>query len=120
VFGYANLLHGGDPSYKVTVVSAVSERLVEGYIATPLHTDQIFRDLRGAVDTLLVAGSVGEIRYDSDFLDWLCLQSGKARRFGSICTGTGARKSWPAGRAPRHDPLELVRRAHARLSQGQG
>ena len=87
VFADANRLHGGTPSYRVTVVSAVSERLVESYSATPLHTDQIFREFRGSVDTLLVAGSVGKMRYDADFLDWLRNQSAAARRFGSICTG---------------------------------
>ena len=87
VFADANRLHGGTPSYQVTVVSAVSERLVESYSVTPLHTDQIFREFRGSVDTLLVAGSVGKMRYDADFLDWLRDRSAMARRFGSICTG---------------------------------
>lgn len=87
VFGDANWLHGGDPAYKVTIVSACRERLVPSYIETPLHTDQTFREFRGPVDTLLVAGSVGQMRYEADFLDWLRDQSAKARRFGSICTG---------------------------------
>ena len=87
VFADANRLHGGAPTYKVTIVSAVSERLVESYVGTPLNTDQIFREFRGDVDTLLVAGSVGTMRYEAAFLDWLRDQSGKARRFGSICTG---------------------------------
>jgi transcriptional regulator GlxA family with amidase domain len=52
-----------------------------------LLTDKSFREFRGPVDTLLVAGSVGEMRYEEGFLDWLREQSGKARRFGSICTG---------------------------------
>jgi transcriptional regulator GlxA family with amidase domain len=82
-----NRLHGGAPTYKVTIVSAVSERLVESYVGTPLNTDQPFREFRGDVDTLLVAGSVGKMRYEAAFLDWLRDQSGKARRFGSICTG---------------------------------
>jgi transcriptional regulator GlxA family with amidase domain len=87
VFGDANWLHGGDPSYKVTIISACRERLVPSYIQKPLHTDQTFREFRGPVDTLLVAGSVGEMRYETDFLDWLREHSAKARRFGSICTG---------------------------------
>ena len=87
VFGDANWLHGGDPKYKVTIVSACRERLVPSYIEKPLQTDQTFREFRGAIDTLLVAGSVGKMRYETDFLDWLRDQSAKARRFGSICTG---------------------------------
>lgn len=87
VFGDANWLHGGDPAYTVTVVSACRERLVPSYIKTPLHTDQTFREFGGPIDTLLVAGSVGQMRYEPDFLEWLRDQSTKARRFGSICTG---------------------------------
>jgi transcriptional regulator GlxA family with amidase domain len=87
VFGDANWLRGGDPSYKVTIISACRERLVPSYIETPLHTDQTFREFRGPLDTLLVAGSVGQMRYEPDFLGWLREQSAKARRFGSICTG---------------------------------
>jgi transcriptional regulator GlxA family with amidase domain len=87
VFGDANWLHAGDPAYQVTTISACKERVVASHIATPLHTDRTFREFRGPVDTLLVAGSVGEMRYEADFLDWLRDQSGKARRFGSVCTG---------------------------------
>jgi transcriptional regulator GlxA family with amidase domain len=87
VFGDANWLHGGEPAYKVTMISACRERLVPSYIETPLHTDQTFREFRGPVDTLLVAGSVGQMRYEPDFLGWLRAQSAKARRYGSICTG---------------------------------
>lgn len=87
VFGDANWLHGGDPNYEVTIVSACRERVVPSYIEKPLYTDQSFREFRGPIDTLLVAGSVGQMRYEADFLDWLRDQSAKARRFGSICTG---------------------------------
>jgi transcriptional regulator GlxA family with amidase domain len=87
VFGDANWLQGGEPSYEVTIISACNERLVPSYIEKPLQTDQTFREFKGTVDTLLVAGSVGHMRYEADFLDWLREQSAKARRFGSVCTG---------------------------------
>jgi transcriptional regulator GlxA family with amidase domain len=87
VFGDANWLRGGDPAYKLAIVSACRERLVPSYIEKPLQTDQTFREFRGPIDTLLVAGSVGRMRYETDFLDWLRDQSAKARRLGSICTG---------------------------------
>jgi transcriptional regulator GlxA family with amidase domain len=54
---------------------------------TSTHTDQTFREFRGPIDTLLVAGSVGPLRYEAGFLEWLGEQSAKARRFGSVCTG---------------------------------
>jgi hypothetical protein len=50
VFGDANWLRRGDPSYKVSIVSACRERLVPSYIETPLHTDQTFREFRGPID----------------------------------------------------------------------
>ena len=87
VFGDANRLLGGEAAYKITIISACRERLVPSYIEKPLRTDETFREFRGPVDTLLVAGSVGHMRYEADFLDWLRDQSAKARRFGSICTG---------------------------------
>lgn len=89
VFGDANRLHGGDPAYKVSIISAGADRIVLSHIATPMHADQTYREFRGPIDTLLVAGGVGarEMRYEPDFLDWLREQSGKSRRFGSVCTG---------------------------------
>jgi transcriptional regulator GlxA family with amidase domain len=89
VFGDANWLRGGDPAYKVTIISACSSRVVSNHLGTPVHTDRTYREYRGAIDTLLVAGCMGprELHYEPGFLDWLRLQSARARRFGSICTG---------------------------------
>ena len=89
VFGDANHLRGGDPEYEVHIVSAGVDRVVSSHIGTPVHTDRTYRDYRGPIDTLLIAGGVGarEMRYEPGFLDWLRDQSARARRFGSICTG---------------------------------
>ncbi|HEY3975582.1 MAG TPA: GlxA family transcriptional regulator [Candidatus Sulfotelmatobacter sp.] len=89
VFGDANWLRGGDPAYKVNIISACADRMVSNHLGTPVQTDRTFREYRGAIDTLLVAGGMGprELRYEPGFLDWLRLQSTRARRFGSICTG---------------------------------
>jgi transcriptional regulator GlxA family with amidase domain len=89
VFGDANWLRGGDPAYKVNIVSACADRVVSNHLGTPVHTDRTYREYRGPIDTLLVAGCMGprELHYEPGFLDWLRLQSTRARRFGSICTG---------------------------------
>jgi transcriptional regulator GlxA family with amidase domain len=89
VFSDANRLSGGDPVYKVSIISGGASRVVLSHLATPVYTDLTFREYRGSVDTLLVAGvdSDSQIRYEPGFLDWLRDQSKKSRRFGSICTG---------------------------------
>lgn len=89
VFGDANWLRGGDPAYRVSIISAGADRMVSNYLGTPVHADRTFREYEGPVDTILVAGCMGprELHYESGFLDWLRLQSARSRRFGSICTG---------------------------------
>ena len=89
VFGDANWLRGGDPAYRVHIISACADRVVSNYLGTPVHADSTFREYDGPIDTLLVAGCMGprELHYESGFLDWLRLQSARSRRFGSICTG---------------------------------
>jgi transcriptional regulator GlxA family with amidase domain len=90
VFNDANRLYGGDPTYKISIISGGKSRVVLSHIARPVHTDLTFREYRGPVDTLLVAGvdSDRQIRYERGFLDWLRDHSQKSRRFGSICTGS--------------------------------
>jgi transcriptional regulator GlxA family with amidase domain len=89
VFSDANRLYGGDPAYKINLISGGADRVVLSHIATPVYTDLTFREFRGPVDTLLVAGfdTDRQIEYEPGFLDWLKDQSQKSRRFGSICTG---------------------------------
>jgi transcriptional regulator GlxA family with amidase domain len=94
VFGDANWLHSGDltqkdPAYKVDIISACANRVVPNHLGTPVHTDWTYREYRGPIDTILVAGCMGprELHYAPGFLDWLRQQSTRARRFGSICTG---------------------------------
>ena len=89
VFTDANRLSGADPAYRVSIISGGASRVVLSHLATPVYTDLTFREYRGSVDTLLVAGvdSDSQIRYEPGFLDWLRDQSKKSRRFGSICTG---------------------------------
>jgi transcriptional regulator GlxA family with amidase domain len=89
VFADANWLRGEDPPYKVNIISPCAGRVVSNHLGTPVHTDHTYREYRGPIDTLLIAGCMGprELHYEPGFLDWLRLQSTRARRFGSICTG---------------------------------
>jgi transcriptional regulator GlxA family with amidase domain len=89
VFGDANRLHGDASVYKVDVVSAVEDCQVASHTELPLLANRVYTDLRGNIDTLLVAGGVGarHRRFEPTFLDWLRKQSQTARRFGSVCTG---------------------------------
>jgi transcriptional regulator GlxA family with amidase domain len=89
VFGDANWLRGGAPAYQVNIISACAGRVVPNYLGTRVHTDRTYREYRGPIDTLLVAGCMGprELHYEPGFLNWLRFQSSRARRFGSICTG---------------------------------
>jgi transcriptional regulator GlxA family with amidase domain len=89
VFSDANRLYSGHPTYKVNIISGGTVRVILSHVATPVHTDLTFREYRGPVDTLLVAGvdSDRQIRYEPGFLDWLRDHCQKSRRFGSICTG---------------------------------
>ena len=93
VFGDANWLRGGDPAYKVTIISACSGRVVSNHLGTPVHTDRTYREYRGAIDTLLVAGCMGprELHYEPGFLDWLIAAP---RRSGGRALGTrGSRRT---------------------------
>lgn len=89
VFGDANWLRGRDPAYEVNIISACADRVVSNHLGTLVHMDRTYREYGGPIDTLLVAGCMGprELHYQPGFLDWLRLQSTRARRFGSICTG---------------------------------
>lgn len=89
VFGDANRLDSGGPVYDISVISAGTDRYVLSHVGLPVYTDQTFREFRGPIDTLLVAGfdGVSQVRYEQNFLNWLKDQCGASRRFGSICTG---------------------------------
>jgi transcriptional regulator GlxA family with amidase domain len=89
VFADANHLNHGGLAYDVQIVSATEDRTVRSYFGVPFVADRTYREMRQPVDTLLVAGGEGaqEMKYSPKFLEWLRRQSGKARRYGSVCTG---------------------------------
>jgi hypothetical protein len=66
VFGDANWLRGGAPAYEVNIISACADRVVSNHLGTGVHTDRTYREYRGPIDTLLVAGYMGprELHYE--------------------------------------------------------
>jgi transcriptional regulator GlxA family with amidase domain len=89
VFGDANRSRSDGPIYNVSVISAGTSRDVLSHVGTTVRTDRTYREQRGPVDTLLVAGydGVSQVRYDPKFLNWLRERCNSSRRFGSVCTG---------------------------------
>lgn len=78
-----------DSGYSVEVLSTSPEPAVETDSAVSLLAHHSYRGLRGAVDTLLVAGGLGaeEAAKDRALLRWLQQMAPRVRRLGSICTG---------------------------------
>lgn len=56
VFADANKLHGGEPVYDVEIIAAAEDRAVPSQIGMPILAHRTYRELRGPVDALLVAG----------------------------------------------------------------
>jgi transcriptional regulator GlxA family with amidase domain len=75
--------------YRVLLASSTHRKVVRTNCGLELVGTDTFRGLRGPIDTLLVAGGSGldEAARDRELLAWLRKATGKARRFGSICTG---------------------------------
>ena len=89
VFGDANRMYGDAPVYEIEVVSAAEDCHVTSHTQLPLLANESYKNQRGRVDTLLVAGGGGayQRQFEPAFLKWLRERSQTARRFGSVCTG---------------------------------
>ncbi len=77
--------------YEVQLLSCTSQRSVETNCGLVLAKAESFCNLKGASDTLLVAGGRGveAAARNQELLVWLRKNSRRARRIGSICTGRG-------------------------------
>jgi hypothetical protein len=66
VFGDANRSRSDGPPYEVSVISAGTDRDVLNHLGRPMRTDRTYREYRGPIDTLLVAGfdGVSKVRYE--------------------------------------------------------
>jgi transcriptional regulator GlxA family with amidase domain len=81
--------HRSDLAYSVEVVAPAKGPL-QTSSGLKIVADRRFLDLRGPVDTLLVAGGRGSraAAQNATLRSWLKRTAPRVRRFGSVCTGT--------------------------------
>lgn len=80
---------GLPPIYSVEVVSTAGHRALLANCGLRITAHKTFRDLRGKIDTLLVAGgnSIERDEINPEVVRWLRKIAGRIRRVGSVCTG---------------------------------
>ena len=88
VFAEAARQLGRPGAYRVEVIAA-GPGLLASSSGLRMAVDATVATHRGAIDTLLVAGSpdIGDMDSQPALAEWLRRQSRSVRRFGSVCTG---------------------------------
>jgi len=90
VFATANEL-APKPLYKVELYATTPQPWVRTTSGLELPAAGTFRDIRGAIDTLLIGGAaaagVRDACNDAELLGLIIRSAGTVRRIGSICTG---------------------------------
>ena len=94
VFARASEMHsranpGSPPIYSVEVVTISSRRSVIANCGLRITADRTSREVRGKIDTPLVAGgdAIEQNEIDPEAVRWLKKIAGRTRRVGSVCTG---------------------------------
>ena len=94
VFARASDMHcrenpGARPIYSVEVVSTGSHRSLTANCGLRFDAHKTFREVRGKIDTLLVAGgdAIEQNKIGADAVRWLRATAKRSRRVGSVCTG---------------------------------
>jgi transcriptional regulator GlxA family with amidase domain len=80
---------GAHPIYSIEIVSISSSRSLTANCGLRFGANKTFRDVRGKVDTLLVAGgdAVEQNTVNAAAVRWLRNIARRTRRVGSVCTG---------------------------------
>ena len=80
---------GGRPVYSVEVVSISSGRSLIANCGLHFRAHKTFGEVRGKIDTLLVAGgdAIEQNEVTATAVRWLKRIAGRTRRVGSVCTG---------------------------------
>jgi transcriptional regulator GlxA family with amidase domain len=80
---------GSRPIYSVEVVSVSSGRSLNANCGLEFAAHKTFRQVRGKIDTLLVAGgdAIEQSKINTEAVRWLRKIAGRTRRLGSVCTG---------------------------------
>src|SRR5437773_8854502 len=94
VFARASEMHatenpGSPPIYSMEVATVSSRPSLIANCGLRIIADMTFREVRGKIDTLLVAGgdAIEQNEINSDAVRWLKRISPRIRRVGSVCTG---------------------------------
>jgi transcriptional regulator GlxA family with amidase domain len=94
VFARSSEMHarnnpGSPPIYSVEVVTISSRRSLIANCGVRITADMTLRELRGKIDTLLVAGgdAIEQNEINPEAVRWLKKNAGRIRRIGSVCTG---------------------------------
>ena len=97
VFARASEMHakesaGSLPIYSVEVVTVSSRRSLIANCGLRISADRTFREVRGKIDTLLVAGgeAIEKNEISPEAVRWLKRISRRIRRIASVCTGAMA------------------------------
>ena len=87
IFGKEN--PGSRPIYSLEVVSASSQKSVMTNCGLRITAHKTFREVRGKIDTLLVAGgdAIEKDEINIEIVRWLRKIAKRIRRIGSVCTG---------------------------------
>src|ERR1700716_219596 len=87
MFGKEN--PGSRPIYSVEVVSTFSQKSVMTNCGLRITAHKTFREVRGEIDTLLVAGgdAIEKDEINVEVVRWLRKIAPRVRRIGSVCTG---------------------------------
>jgi len=80
---------GARQIYSIEVVSISSQRSLTANCGLPFAAHKTFREVRGKIDTLLIAGgdAIEQNEINASAVRWLKKIAGRARRVGSVCTG---------------------------------
>jgi transcriptional regulator GlxA family with amidase domain len=86
---YKRAKPGSPPIYSVEVVNISSSRSLIANCGVRMNADRTFREVRGNIDTLLVAGgdAIEQNKIDAEAVRWLKRIATRTRRVGSVCTG---------------------------------
>jgi transcriptional regulator GlxA family with amidase domain len=77
------------PDYDIQLANPGHERTLQTNRGVVLAEATPIADVRGPIDTLVIAGGPGAESgsYDASFIAWIAQAAGKSRRVASICTG---------------------------------
>ena len=80
---------GASPIYSVEVVTTSPHRSLVANCGLRITAHKTFRELRGNIDTLLIAGgtAIENDEVSAEVIRWLKTVAERIRRIGSVCTG---------------------------------